>query len=358
MTTITAEHIIKAFEVPEEIGRIRAVDDVTIKVQEGETLAILGPSGCGKTTLLRIMAGLEQPDSGRILYDNVPLAEVPRKERHIGMVFQNWALIPHWRSRRTVGFFLRLRQREHEVPERVRRVSAITGVGIDHLMSKFPRQMSGGEKQRVAIARAFARDLKLLMFDEPFANLDAKFRASARVELRRLLNEFPITTVFVTHDQIEATSLASRIAIMKDGKIVQTGTYNQLHESPINLFVADFLGTPDMNLFEGKVIDGQWAGQNFGGYPIRSDLTDGTQVTLGVRADELYLESGGTPAVISKIIPYYPQRYKQLDVWLAKEKWSLHVPFDANYKIGETIYCKINPNAVLYFDTLSGQRIG
>lgn len=358
MTSISAEHIVKVFDVPEEIGRIKAVDDVTLKVAEGETLAILGPSGCGKTTLLRIMAGLEEPDSGRVLHNNIPLAEVPRKDRNIGMVFQNWALVPHWRSRQTVGFFLKLRKREYEVPERVRRVSSITGVGIDHLMSKYPSQMSGGEKQRVAIARAFARDLQLLMFDEPFANLDAKFRTAARVELRRLLNEFPITTVFVTHDQMEATSLASRIAIMKEGKLVQVGTYNYLYESPVNLFVADFLGSPEMNLFKGKVVDGQWQGENFGGYPIRSDLANGTKVTLGVRANGMYLESGGTPAVISNIIPHYPQRYMQLDVWLAKETWSLHIPFDTHLEIGKTIYCKIDPEVILYFDTQTGQRIG
>jgi len=358
MTAIAAEHIVKAFEVPDEGGILQAVDDVTLRVPEGETLAIVGPSGCGKTTLLRIIAGLEKPDSGRVLYDQVPLPDVPRQDRGIGMVFQNWALVPHWESRKTVGFFLRLRKREYEVPERVRRVSAITGVGLEYLMDRFPRQLSGGEKQRVAIARAFARDLQMLLFDEPFANLDAKFRASARLELRRLLDEFPVTTVFVTHDQIEATSLADKIAVMRDGHVEQIGTFRQLYDSPLNLFVADFIGTPGMNQFKGKVVDGQWVGEIFGGYPIRSDLANGTHITMGIRAEHFSLQDGGTPAVIKEITPFYPQKYQQLDVWLGSESWSLNVPLETQVEVGQTIYCTLNPDEALYFDTRSGQRIG
>lgn len=358
MTIITVDQVSHAY--PSEVSNspIRALDKVSVKVQEGDSLAIVGPSGCGKTTLLRIIAGLERPQQGSVYYDGQPIESVPRENRGIGMVFQNYALVPHWQASRSIGFFLRLRHREDEVPERVHRVARITGFGIDALLDKFPSQLSGGEKQRISIARAFARDLRLLLFDEPFANLDAKFRSSARVELRKLMNEFPVTSVLVTHDQHEAASLARRIVLMREGQIIQTGSYETLYQSPINLFVAQFIGTPVMNLFPGVVRDGQWYGENFGGYPLRRDLEDGSKVTLGIRPEYVSIEAGGTPAVIEQILPHFAERYTLLHVWLDKEHWQIQVPLDMQVHMGETIYCTLKPEHAMYFDTKSGQRIG
>jgi len=360
VTVITLEHVSKRFEQTVLAARqtITAVDNISLKIPSGDVLAILGPSGCGKSTLLRLVAGIIAPDSGRVLYDNVSLNDIPLRERGIGMVFQEGALIPHWEARRSVGFFLSLRKREHEVPERVRQISKITGIGLDDLLERRPSHLSGGERQRVAIARALTRDMRVLLFDEPFANLDAKLRAEARVELKRLLNEFPITSIYVTHDQIEAVALSHRIAVMRAGRLEQMGTYQQLYRSPLNLFVATFVGTPSINLFEGRVENGHWQGENFGGYPVRTDLPDGAHVTMGVRPEFVHLASEGIPGVVDSVMPFFAERYQLVTVHLGKENWSLTVPLDERIELGSTIYCTLDTNALLYFDTERGTRIG
>lgn len=362
MTTVTFEHVTKRFyqSIEGSYQKITAVNNVSLKLISGDVLAVLGPSGCGKSTLLRLIAGLETPDEGTIYYDNVPLADIDVKDRGVGMVFQNGALMPHWEGWRTVGFFLSLRKREEEVPERVARVSKITGIGLEHLLNRRPAQLSGGERQRVGIARALARDPRVFLFDEPFANLDAKIRAQARVELKRLLYEFPVTSVYVTHDQVEAVALADRIAVMRNGAIEQVGTYHQLYHNPVNLFVATFIGTPLMNEFQGRVQDGHWQGRNFGGYAIRHDLEDGEPVVMGIRPENIRLapSSTGVPAVVDHVTLFLAERYKLLDVHLAGENWQLTVPLDESIEVGSTIYCEADPAAIMFFDTKSGRRIG
>ena len=362
MTVITLNHVTKRFiqNIDGEKRYVAPLDNLSLKVLEGEVLAIIGPSGCGKSTLLRLVAGLETPDSGDILFDNVPLEAIPMRERGIGMVFQEGALMPHWEGWRTVGFFLSLRQREHEVPERVRRVSEVTGIGLEKLLNKRPRHLSGGERQRVGIARALARDPRVFLFDEPFSNLDAKIRSQARVELKRLLYEFPVTSIYVTHDQVEAVALAHRIGVMRNGKLEQVGTYHDLYHNPVNLFVGTFVGTPLMNAFEGEVVDGHWQGRNFGGYPLRQDLASGTRVTMGIRPEYLRLDptGAGTPAVVEQITPFFAERFQLLAVHLDGERWEITVPPDARVTVGETIHCDLNPEGLLFFDTRTGARIG
>jgi multiple sugar transport system ATP-binding protein len=357
MTRLTLDHISKTYQTGDG-ETVYAANDISFTMPEGEVLAILGPSGCGKSTLLRIIAGLIEPDSGEVLYNNVRLQEVPLEERGIGMVFQEGALMPHWEAGRSVGFFMRLRQREHEVPDRVRQISKITGIGIDALMSKHPRQLSGGEKQRVSIARALTRDLNLLLFDEPFANIDSKLRTESRVELNRLLHEFPVTSLYVTHDQVEAISLSRRIAVMRAGRFEQIGTYQQLFETPVNMFVATFIGTPTINLFEGKARDGRWHGEDFGDFPIRDGLPEGMPVTLGVRPRHIYLEADGVPGVVDEVTPYLAERYQLVKVWLGQDRWSLTVPLDQKVEIGSTIYCGMDIREAHFFDTRTGKRIG
>ncbi|HLV36888.1 MAG TPA: ABC transporter ATP-binding protein [Spirillospora sp.] len=360
MTTVTLEHVTKRFKQHiEGVSRsITAVDDVSLKLISGDVLAVLGPSGCGKSTLLRLIAGLETPDEGTIYYDNVPLPEIDIKDRGVGMVFQNGALMPHWEGWRTVGFFLTLRQREQEVPARVAQVSKITGIGLEKLLERRPSHLSGGERQRVGIARALARDPRVFLFDEPFANLDAKIRAQARVELKRLLYEFPVTSVYVTHDQVEAVALAHRIAVMRAGRIEQVGTYHQLYHNPVNLFVATFIGTPIMNEFAGYVVDGYWQGENFGGYPIRHDLEPGTRITLGIRPENIRLVSEGVPAVVDHVTPFFAERYKLVEVHLAGERWQMTVPLDEHIEVGSTIHCDLNPDGIMFFDSKTEQRVG
>ena len=210
----------------------------------------------------------------------------------------------------------------------------------------------------MAVARALARDPRVFLFDEPFSNLDAKLRAQARVELKRLLNEFPVTSVYVTHDQIEAVALAHRIAVMRVGNIEQIGTYQTLYENPINLFVATFVGTPMINLFQGHVEGHYWYGENFGGFPIRADLPEGDRVTLGVRPEGVLLADEGVPAQVETVTPYFAERYWLVDLRAGSEHLHFTLPLDKNVNPGDLVYCQLDPQALLFFDTRSGQRIG
>lgn len=358
MTRITVDHVSKYFKVKTEVGsQLQAVDDITLQIKTGESIAILGPSGSGKTTLLRLIAGLESPDSGAVYYDDVPLSQIAEQERNIGMVFQDYALIPHWEARHTIGFFLRLRRREQEVPAHVHRVSKITGVGLDYLLGRFPKQLSGGEKQRVAIARAFARDLNVLLFDEPFANLDAKFRATARVELRRLLDEFSVTSIFVTHDQLEAASLSDRIILIRQGQIEQLGPYDHLHSDPENLFVAQFIGVPRFNFFEGVAADHHWYHPSFGRYLLPRSVADKTLVTMAIRPEAISLSGEGHQAKVDKVMPFFPERYLLVDVIHDEVSWQLQLPLETKIKVGEMITCYFDEKSIYFFNTRTGARI-
>jgi multiple sugar transport system ATP-binding protein len=361
MTTITLSHLKKRFDQVqgEQTRTIMAIDDVSLKITEGEVVAILGPSGCGKSTLLRLIAGLITPDSGEVLYDNQPLDDIPIKDRGIGMVFQEGALMPHWEAVKSVGFFMWLRKRENEVPPRVARISEVTGIGLQKLMDRRPSQLSGGERQRVAIARALTRDPRVFLFDEPFSSLDAKLRTSARVELKRLLREFPVTSVYVTHDQNEAVSLAHRIAVMRVGKIEQIGDYQTLYDNPRNLFVATFVGVPTINLFEGRVSEHRWQGECFGPYPVRSDLPDGAPVIVGVRPESFRLVSeGGVEVTVVEAMPYFAERHQVVEVRAGRLFWKLTLPPAPEYRPGDTFRCLPNPEALFFFDATTGQRIG
>ncbi len=360
MRTITLKNVSKTFyDRSRKLTPVLAIKDFNLRVENGEAVVLLGPSGCGKTTLLRLIAGLDHPDSGEIYYNDVPLDAIPIEERGIGMVFQNYVLIPHWESRKTVGFFLRLRDREDEVPAHVETVSKITGVDIESLMGRFPRNLSGGEKQRVSIARAFARDLELLLFDEPFANLDAKFRGQARVELKRLIQEFNVTLIYVTHDQVEAMSVADRIVVMDAGRIIQAGAYERLHENPNSLFVAEFLGTPTINKFWGVVSDGEWDGSYMGRARLPQHRPNGCEVIVGIRPDHILIgeKATGIPATIDRVTPYYAEKFNLLEVWLRKRRWQIQVPLEQSFSPGETVYCRLDWSRALFFEATTGARI-
>ncbi len=360
MRSIRLENVSKTFyDKSRKLTPVLAIKDFNLLIDDGEALVFLGPSGCGKTTLLRLIAGLDQPDSGTVYYNDVPLDSIPIEQRGIGMVFQNYVLIPHWESRKTVGFFLRLRDREHEVPAHVKTVAKITGVDIESLMGRLPRHLSGGEKQRVSIARAFARDLELLLFDEPFANLDAKFRAQARVELKRLTQEFAVTLIYVTHDQVEAMSIADRIVVINAGRIMQSGSYHALHEDPDSLFVAEFLGTPTINSFWGRVLDGAWDGSYMGRAPLPASRPNGSEVIVGIRPQHIRLcaDGAGIPATVERAIPYFAEKFLLLEVWLRKRRWRLQAPFGAAIQPGDTIHCRLDWQRALFFDADSGARI-
>ena len=229
---------------------VRAVDGVNLSVEEGEFLVLLGPSGCGKTTLLRMIAGLEVPTSGEIYIGGERVDEdVPPRARGIAMVFQSYALYPHKTAFANIAFPLEAMRLDREtIRDRVQRVARMFGIGW--LLDRKPRQLSGGERQRVALARAVVRDPKLFLLDEPLSNLDAKLRALARFELKQLQRQLGTTTIYVTHDQVEAMGLGDRIAVMDSGRIRQIGPPQEVYDDPADTFVATFLGSPPMNLIE------------------------------------------------------------------------------------------------------------
>ena len=245
MASVSVENLTKEF------GSVKAVDDINLKVNDGEFLVLLGPSGCGKSTLLRMISGLEFPTYGKIIIGNNDVTRTIPKDRNISMVFQNYALYPHMTIGENIEFPLISRgYSKEETKKKVKWASEL--LKISDLLNRKPRETSGGQRQRTALARALVRDPMAFLMDEPLSNLDAKLRHSAREEIRQFQNEVKITTVYVTHDQIEAMGLGDRIVIMENGIIKQVGTPKEIYEKPANLFVARFIGSPAMNIIDLK----------------------------------------------------------------------------------------------------------
>jgi multiple sugar transport system ATP-binding protein len=236
---------------------VRAVDGISLQILAGEFLVILGPSGCGKTTLMRLIAGLEQPTRGEIWIGDRDMTGLPPRMRQIAMVFQSYALYPHMNVYHNIGFPLKAKRQDldkHQRDTEIRRAADMVSIG--HLLDRKPRHLSGGERQRVAIARALVTEPVVLLLDEPLSNLDAKLRAAARDELKEFQRRLGITTIFVTHDQVEAMGLGDRIVVMSAGRVQQIGTPQAIYDDPDNIFVATFLGSPGMNLLpdDGHVL--------------------------------------------------------------------------------------------------------
>ncbi len=358
---------------------VAALDDVSLVVEDGEVMGVLGPSGCGKTTLLRVVAGLEQPDSGTVYYDDQDMAGIEPKDRGIGIVFQNYALYPHMESRGNLGFFFWMHKREREIPERVRIVSEMMGIGFEELLDRKPKQLSGGQQQRVAIARCIVRDPKLFLFDEPFSNLDAALRQRTRVELKRLLMRFRITTLYVTHDQAEAQALCDRIAVMRAGRIEQVGTYRELYARPVNTFVAGFIGVPPMSLFPGAVeriaseTDETVVRLRAG--PLRvphraPGLAPGQEVTIGVRAEHvsvapldgsLRLDGAARPDRLEGTVevsePLFAERSHLLTINLGGERCTARVPLEQRWLPGDRVEVRFHAEGLHLFDH-TGRRVG
>ena len=259
MSEIVLEHVTKVYG-----GDVLAVDDVSLEIESGEFLVLVGPSGCGKSTLLRMLAGLEEVTAGAIRIGGREVTDLPPRDRDIAMVFQNYALYPHMTVRENLGYGLRVRKTaKPEISARVEQVAAL--LGLDDLLDRRPAALSGGQRQRVAMGRAIVREPKAFLMDEPLSNLDAKLRVSMRGQLGALHGRLETTTIYVTHDQIEAMTLGRRVAVMRDGRILQVDTPQALYAAPANLFVAAFIGSPSMNLVEAELADGA---VTFGGYRI------------------------------------------------------------------------------------------
>jgi multiple sugar transport system ATP-binding protein len=276
---IVLDNISKVFS-----GGVVAVDDVSLTIDSGEFLVLVGPSGCGKSTLLRMIAGLEEVTAGTISIGDRDVTELPPRSRDIAMVFQSYALYPHMTVRQNLGYGLKVRKTpKHEIAERVARAAQL--LGLDELLDRKPAALSGGQRQRVAMGRAIVREPKAFLMDEPLSNLDAKLRVSMRAQLSALHGRLATTTIYVTHDQIEAMTLGQRVAVMRDGRIQQVDTPQELYARPVNLFVAAFIGSPAMNLVEAEIGGSEL---HFGGYAIplaSAGVSPAGRVVAGIRPE-------------------------------------------------------------------------
>ncbi len=286
MADVALRNVTKEFP-----GGTFALDDLSLDVPDGEFLILVGPSGCGKTTALRLIAGLEKPTSGQIRIGERVVNGVSPRDRDIAMVFQNYALYPHMTVYKNLAFGLRERRTPRaEIDRRVREISAV--LSLDELLKRRPAQLSGGQRQRVAMGRALVREPKVFLLDEPLSNLDAKLRVQMRAELKRLHQRLGITTVYVTHDQVEAMTLADRIVVMSAGKAQQIGPPQEVFRRPANIFVAGFIGSPAMNLIRGTACDGQIVA---GELTLRRDGVADGEIVVGVRPESLSPLRGDLP---------------------------------------------------------------
>ena len=293
MAEIELQEVVKTFP-----NGTRAVDGVDLTIEDGEFIVLVGPSGCGKTTLLRCIAGLEEVTEGAILIGGRDVTDIDAKHRDIAMVFQNYALYPHMTVRRNIAFGLKVRRTpRREISKRIEETARL--LGLEELMDRRPLQLSGGQRQRVAMGRAIARRPRVYLMDEPLSNLDAKLRVRVRADLARLHAQLGVTTVYVTHDQVEAMTLGQRAAVMRDGKIQQVDSPQGLYWTPVNLFVAAFIGSPSMNLVEARVADRQLRFADFA-LPLDALGADAAKlperVILGVRPEHFAEVDGGAPA--------------------------------------------------------------
>jgi sn-glycerol 3-phosphate transport system ATP-binding protein len=278
MAEVRFDHVTKVFP-----GQTVAVEDLTLTVGSGEFLILVGPSGCGKSTALRMVAGLDKISAGEISVGGRVMNDVPPRERDIAMVFQNYALYPHMSVQKNLAFGLRQRKTpKKEIDDRVRAISNM--MGLDDLLARRPGQLSGGQRQRVAMGRALVREPEAFLLDEPLSNLDAKLRVQMRAELKRLHHKLGITTIYVTHDQVEAMTLGDRIAVMSTGKLQQIGVPQDVYDRPVNAFVAGFIGSPPMNMLRATANGGTISAGSFSFE--RPRVRDGA-VTLGVRPEAL-----------------------------------------------------------------------
>jgi len=295
--------------VQKRFGSTPVIRGVDVEIADGEFCVLVGPSGCGKSTLLRMLAGLEEITGGEIWIGSRVVNKVAPKERDVAMVFQNYALYPHMTVRDNMSFALMLaKQSKTEIEARVAKAAGI--LGLAQLLDRYPRQLSGGQRQRVAMGRAIVRDPQVFLFDEPLSNLDAKLRVQMRTEIKELHQRLKTTSIYVTHDQIEAMTMADKIVVMRDGIVEQTGTPLDLYDTPVNIFVAGFIGSPAMNLVPGVArINGAAPVVEFDGgvrlpLPTSARASDGQPVLYGMRPEHCVLSpGGGLPAEVVVVEP-------------------------------------------------------
>jgi multiple sugar transport system ATP-binding protein len=345
-------------EVKKEFGKTKVLHGISLDIADGEFMVLVGPSGCGKSTLLRMLAGLEEINSGTIGIDDRVVNDVESKDRDIAMVFQSYALYPHMTVRENMGFSLKLRKDSAQrIAERVANAARI--LNLDPYLDRFPRELSGGQRQRVAMGRAIVRDPKVFLFDEPLSNLDAKLRVAMRAEIKALHQRLKTTTVYVTHDQVEAMTMADRIAVMNDGRIEQLGEPLELYDRPANLFVAQFIGSPAMNVFDGilkksssascvEALGQRWPVADPGG-------EDGQAVKYGIRPEHLAIGAAGIAGEIGVVEPMGAET--EFLVKIQGQPFTVVTHGRASGRPGERIFLTPDAQHAHLFDASSGKRL-
>jgi multiple sugar transport system ATP-binding protein len=350
MANVSIRNVRKAF------GSTEVLHGVSVEIADGEFVILVGPSGCGKSTLLRMIAGLENISAGEIAIGDRVVNNVPPKERDIAMVFQNYALYPHMTVRDNMAFSLLLAKAPKDlIEQQVSRAARI--LGLTPYLNRFPRQLSGGQRQRVAMGRAIVRDPRVFLFDEPLSNLDAKLRVAMRAEIKELHQRLTTTTVYVTHDQIEAMTMADKIVVMNGGNVEQIGAPLELYDRPNNLFVAGFIGSPSMNFLKGRVEGGAF--QSEGGtrlpLPGQRNGSDGKPAVYGVRPEHFQLNPEGLPAKVHVIEPTGSETQVMAEFAGASVICAFRERVSA--KPGETIHISPDTSLVHLFDADTGQRL-
>jgi multiple sugar transport system ATP-binding protein len=359
MATVTFDHASRLYPGTEK----PAVDSLNLEIADGEFLVLVGPSGCGKSTSLRMLAGLEDVNAGRILIGDRDVTDVPPKDRDIAMVFQNYALYPHMSVADNMGFALKIAGvSKEERAERVREAAKL--LDLEEYLDRKPKALSGGQRQRVAMGRAIVRNPQVFLMDEPLSNLDAKLRVQTRTQIASLTRRLGVTTVYVTHDQVEAMTMGDRVAVLKDGVLQQVDTPRALYDRPANVFVAGFIGSPAMNLLELPVTDG---GVQFGGmtYPVPRDLlgeAHGSTVTLGVRPEDLERaeDNHGLAVFVDVVEELGADAYVYGHTEFDGKRYEITGRVDGRTPpvAGSTVYVRPKEGHVHLFDTQTGLRLG
>jgi multiple sugar transport system ATP-binding protein len=339
-----------------------AVDQIDLEIADGEFLVLVGPSGCGKSTTLRMLAGLEEVNDGRILIGDRNVTDVPPKDRDIAMVFQNYALYPHMTVAENMGFALKIAGVNKE--ERATRVlEAAKLLDLEPYLSRKPKALSGGQRQRVAMGRAIVRQPQVFLMDEPLSNLDAKLRVQTRTQIASLQRRLGVTTVYVTHDQTEALTMGDRIAVLKDGVLQQVGTPRDLYEAPQNVFVAGFIGSPAMNLFDADVVDG---GLKFGTAVAKVDrdtLSGATssKVTIGIRPEDVKVSptGEGLPVDVDLVEELGADGYLYGHTEIDGNRVDIVARVDGRNhpNAGEKVFITPEPNHIHVFESSTGERL-
>ena len=352
MAQVAISSVAKAF------GTVKVLHEVSVDIADGQFVVLVGPSGCGKSTLLRMVAGLETVSGGTISIGDRVVNNLPPAKRDIAMVFQNYALYPHKTVEQNMAFALKLRGTDPAVvAERVKRAADI--LDLAPYLKRYPRQLSGGQRQRVAMGRAIVRNPQVFLFDEPLSNLDAKLRVQMRTEIKELHQRLKTTTIYVTHDQIEAMTMADRIVVMRDGRIEQYGAPLELFDRPANLFVAGFIGSPSMNLLKGVIRAGDEQIVEIGGAPFPAPLgtrmESGRNVVYGIRPEHLEIHPEGIEARISVVEPTGSEtlvfvRFGDSEmIALFRERH--------DFKLGDTLRLRPRLDQIHLFDADTGRRI-